>query len=68
MAGVLAGVGATGIGWALAHFVFKLPYVPSVLPLLAGAVAGCAVVTLAGWLGTRHLLYRPPLASLRALN
>ncbi len=68
VAGVLAGVGATGIGWALAHFVFKLPYVPSVLPLLAGAVAGCAVVTLAGWLGTRHLLYRPPLASLRALN
>ena len=68
VAGVLAGVGATGIGWALAHFVFKLPYVSSVLPLLAGAVAGCAVVTLAGWLGTRHLLYRPPLASLRALN
>ncbi|TYC56207.1 FtsX-like permease family protein [Zoogloea oleivorans] len=68
VAGVLAGVGATAIGWALAHFVFKLPYAPSVLPLLVGAVAGCAVVVLAGWFGTRHLLSQPPLASLRALS
>jgi len=68
VAGGLAGVGATGIGWALGHFVFKLPYAPSALPLVAGAVAGCAVVTLAGWLGTRHLLHRPPLGSLRTLN
>lgn len=68
VAGVLAGVGATAIGWALAHFVFKLPYAPSALPLLVGAVAGCTVVVLAGWFGTRHLLSQPPLASLRALS
>jgi putative ABC transport system permease protein len=68
VAGVLAGIGATGIGWALGHFVFKLPYVPSALPLLVGALAGCAVVVLAGWFGTRHLLSQPPLASLRALS
>lgn len=68
IAGSLAGVGATGIGWALGHFVFKLPYAPSLLPVLAGALAGCAVVMLAGWLGTRHLLSRPPLESLRALT
>ena len=68
VAGALAGVGATGIGWALGHFVFKLPYAPSLLPVLAGSVAGCLVVMLAGWLGTRHLLSRPPLESLRALS
>jgi len=68
VSGALAGVGATGIGWALGRFVFKLPYLPSGLPVVAGALAGCAVVMLAGWLGTRHLLSRPPLASLRALS
>lgn len=68
MAGVLAGAGATGIGWALGHFVFKLPYAPNLLPLGVGAVAGVLVVTLAGWLGTRRLLSQPPLVSLRALN
>ncbi len=68
VAGALAGVGATGIGWALGHFVFKLPYAPSLLPVLAGSVAGCLVVMLAGWLGTRHLLSRSPLESLRALT
>ena len=68
IAGALAGVGATGIGWALGYFVFKLPYAPSLLPVLAGAMAGCVVVVLAGWFGTRHLLSRPPLESLRALT
>ncbi len=68
IAGALAGIGATGIGWALGHFVFKLPYAPSPLPVLAGALAGGLVVMLAGWFGTRHLLSRPPLESLRALN
>ncbi len=68
VAGTLAGIGATGIGWALGRFVFKLPYAPSLLPLLAGGVAGCVVVVIAGGFGTRHLLTRPPLASLRSLN
>lgn len=68
VAGALAGVAATGIGWALARFVFKLAYVPGPLPMVVGMLAGCAVVTAAGWFGTRHLLVQPPLASLRALN
>ncbi|MDD3354061.1 FtsX-like permease family protein, partial [Zoogloea sp.] len=68
IAGGLAGVGATGIGWAVGHFVFKLPYAPSLLPLGVGALSGVLIVTLAGGFGTRHLLSQPPLASLRALN
>ena len=67
VAGVLAGLGATAIGWALAQQVFNMGYVPSVLPMTAATVLGAAGVVLGGWLGTRHLLARPPLASLRAL-
>jgi putative ABC transport system permease protein len=69
VSGALAGVGATGIGWALGRIRIQAA-------LLAQRPAGgwrgrlpaCAVVMLAGWLGTRHLLARPPLASLRALS
>ncbi len=67
VAGVLAGAGATVIGWALAQFVFKMAYVPSLLPLIGATTLGALGVMLGGWLGTRHLLARPPLASLRAL-
>ncbi len=67
VAGVLAGVGASAIGWALAHYVFKMAYVPSLWPLLTAMVLGGAGVVVGGWLGTRGLLARPPLASLRAL-
>ncbi|ATE59741.1 ABC transporter permease [Thauera sinica] len=67
VAGLLAGIGASAIGWALAHYVFKMAYVPGVLPLLAATVLGAGGVVAGGWLGTRGLLSRPPLASLRAL-
>lgn len=67
VAGLLAGIGASAIGWALAHYVFKMAYVPGVLPVFVAALLGAAGVVLGGWLGTRGLLSRPPLASLRAL-
>lgn len=67
VAGVLAGVGATAIGWALAHYVFRMAYVPAASPLLLAVVLGAGGVVLGGWLGTRKLLSRPPLTSLRAL-
>ncbi|MGL1833450.1 ABC transporter permease [Rhodocyclaceae bacterium SMB388] len=66
-AGVLAGLGATAIGWALAHYVFKMAYIPSLLPMTLATAVGVAGVVAGGWLGTRHLLARPPLTSLRAL-
>lgn len=67
VAGVLAGLGASVLGWALATWVFKMAYVPSALPLLVAVVLGAGGVVAGGWLGTRALLSRPPLASLRAL-
>jgi len=68
VAGLLAGIGASALAWCLAHFVFKMAYVPGVLPLLAGIVCGAVGVAVGGWFGTRGLLARPPLVSLRALS
>ena len=68
VAGVLAGIGASAIGWVLAEQVFRMAYVPALLPVLVAVVLGAAGVVAGGWLGTRALLNRPPLASLRALG
>lgn len=67
VAGVLGGLGASAIGWVLGNQAFHLDdYLPGADAMLLGALAGAAGVMLAGWLGTRALLRRPPLASLRA--
>ncbi len=68
VAGVLAGIGASAIGWVLAEQVFRMAYVPALLPVVVAVVLGAAGVVAGGWLGTRALLNRPPLASLRALG
>lgn len=67
VAGVLAGVGASAIGWLLAEQVFRMAYVPALAPVVVAVLLGTAGVVAGGWLGTRKLLSRPPLASLRAL-
>ena len=67
VAGVLAGVGASAIGWLLAEHVFRMAYVPALMPVVVAVLLGMAGVVGGGWLGTRKLLSRPPLASLRAL-
>jgi putative ABC transport system permease protein len=66
MAGLLAGVGASGIGWALAQFAFHLSYVPGVWPLLAGLAIGAVGVTAAGLWATRGVLRKPVSAQLLA--
>lgn len=65
IAGLLAGIGAGGISWALARFVFHLQYRPDPALLLLGMLAGGMVVALAGWLGTSGALRRPALGVLR---
>ena len=65
IAGLLAGIGAGGISWALAHFVFHLDYRPDPALLLIGLAAGGIGVALAGWLGTAGVLRRPALGALR---
>ena len=65
VAGVLAGGAASLIGWLLAQFVFRMTWIPDPLLLLFAVLAGAGGVVLGGWLGTRGLLQRPPLVSLR---
>ncbi len=68
--GALAG--ATGIllslasSWALATFVFKLTYAPSLWPLLAAAGIVPALTILIGTLTSRGIGNAPPLEILRA--
>lgn len=65
LAGVLAALGASAVGWALARFAFELSYTFSVWPWVAGVVAGGACAVLAGAVGLRRVLATPPLISLR---
>ncbi len=68
LAGLVAAVGATATGWALATYVFKIPFTPNPLVWLYGVVGGAVAVAVAGWLGTRATGRLPPLAVIRQLG
>ena len=68
LAGLLAAGGATAVGWLLADRVFQIPFSANALVWLYGIGGGAAVVTLAGWLGTRSTVRQPPLAVMRQLG
>jgi putative ABC transport system permease protein len=65
LAGLLAAIGASAIGWALAKFAFEFDYTisPWVFALGIGGGALCALA--GGYLGLRGVLKTPPLATLR---
>jgi putative ABC transport system permease protein len=65
VAGALASVGATGIGFAIAHQVFQFPYTVNHWVWLAGPALGLACVSVNVWAGARAALSRPPIAALR---
>lgn len=66
LAGLLAGLGASAIGTALARWVFQLPYVPSPALPLTGALLGALGVALAGWFTARSTLRSPVIEGLRS--
>ena len=70
MLGVLAsGTGillAVASSWALARFVFKLDYAPSLWPLLVALVSVSALTVLVGLFTSRGIGTTPPLEILRA--
>lgn len=68
LAGGVAALAATGLGYVLASKVFHLPYQFNIWLWVAALVSGGAGVTLAGWLGTRGVLRQPPLQTLRNLG
>lgn len=65
LAGTVAALSAQVVAWGLAIKVFNIPYGPRPLIWLAGALAGCAIVTLLGWLSLRRVLNTPPATVLR---
>jgi putative ABC transport system permease protein len=65
LAGFLASIVASAVGWGLARYAFDFdwtakPYVP-----LFGALAGAALALGAGWWGLREVLNRPVVETLR---
>lgn len=65
LAGFLASVMASLVGWALAHFVFEFDWSVSLWVLLLGSLAGALLALLAGWWGLREVLTRPVVETLR---
>lgn len=65
LAGVLATLGAAGIGQLLARRVFELDLPPGADLWLAGPLAGLALLSLNAWLSSRAVLRAPPALTLR---
>ena len=66
LAGLLAGIAASLIGWGLARFAFRLDYLPQPGLWLVGLLAGAMLVVVAGWLGAASMLRQSALPALRA--
>ncbi|MDO5623292.1 MAG: FtsX-like permease family protein [Pseudomonadota bacterium] len=65
LAGFLASVVASAVGWAMARYAFDFSWTASPLVPLAGAAAGAVLALLAGWWGLREVLRRPVVDTLR---
>ena len=65
VAGTLAAVGATAIGFAIAQQVFQFSYTVNHWVWLAGPALGLACVSVNVWAGARAALSRSPIAALR---
>lgn len=65
LAGLLAALGATAIGWTLARFAFEFEYQVSAWVFMLGIGGGIVCALVGGWFGLRHVLQTPPLTTLR---
>lgn len=65
LAGTLAAIGATIIGYVIATRLFDLNYRPSLLLWLTGLVAGALIVGISGTLAVRSVVNESPVVTLR---
>ena len=65
LAGLLAAIVATALGWGLARYVFEVTWTASPFVPLGGAAAGALLALGAGWWGLREVLRRPVVDTLR---
>ena len=65
LAGFLASIVATAVGWALAKYVFEFAWSVSLWVPLFGALSGAVLALAAGWWGLRDVLRRPVVETLR---
>jgi putative ABC transport system permease protein len=68
LAGLLATLAASTIGWALARWAFEFTWNPAPWVPLAGALAGALLALAAGWWSLREVLRRPVLQTLRRIG
>ena len=65
LAGFLASIVATMVGWALAKYVFDFVWTVSLWVPVFGALSGALLALGAGWWGLREVLRRPVVETLR---
>ena len=65
LAGFLASIVATAVGWALAKYVFEFAWSVSLWVPGFGALSGAVLALAAGWWGLRDVLRRPVVETLR---
>jgi putative ABC transport system permease protein len=65
LAGLLAAIGASVVGWVLATYGFEFEYRVSPWVFVVGVTGGSAAALIGGWFGLRGVLKTPPLATLR---
>jgi putative ABC transport system permease protein len=65
LAGFLASIVASVVGWAMARYAFNFEWTASAWVPLLGALAGAVLAWAAGWWGLREVLHRPVVETLR---
>jgi len=65
LAGLLAALGATAVGWVLAENLFDLDYRIDASLWVVGLLAGAIIVGVTGTLATRKAVNEPPIVVLR---